>query len=356
MDTTFDGWPAEAPALLAEIAADNRAERWPALRERHAALVRGPTLALAAELAAEFGTVRVFRPHVTRRFRPDAPPLRVDTGGVARSPGGCSLAVVLSAAALMVTAGHWQFDRDQRIRYRAAVDAAASGEELARLLARLATAGFPPDPEGELRATPRGWRPDHPRIGLARRRGLQVVRRWDLGPWVGTPEPLERVRAAWRAAAPLVGWLDAHVGPAAAAPTRPRPDRARAGEPGRGESGSPGSGRSSPAGVDPTGAVGGGPVDARWAAPDPAGAVGGGPVDARWAAPDPAGAVGGGPVDARWAAPDPAGAVGGDPVDAPSGSAAPDPAGAVGGGPAAPRPGGTSPVLAAAVPPRSNGT
>ena len=85
--TTFDGWPVEAPALLAEIAADNRAERWPALRERHAALVRGPTLALAAELAAEFGPVRVFRPHVTRRFRPDAPPLRTDTGGVATVAG-----------------------------------------------------------------------------------------------------------------------------------------------------------------------------------------------------------------------------------------------------------------------------
>jgi hypothetical protein len=216
--TTFDGWPVEAPALLAEIAADNRADRWPALRERHAALVRGPTLALAAELAAGFGPVRVFRPHVTRRFRPDAPPLRVDTGGVARSSGGCTLAVVLSAAALTVTVGHWQFDRDQRSRYRAAVDAAGPGEELAGRLTRLAADGLLPDPEGELRATPRGWRPDHPRIALARRRGLQVVRRWELGPWVSTPEPLERVRAAWRAATPLVRWLDTHVGPASITP------------------------------------------------------------------------------------------------------------------------------------------
>jgi Conserved hypothetical protein (DUF2461) len=213
--TTFDGWPVEAPALLAEIAADNRAERWPALRERHAALVRGPTLALAAELTQEFGQVRVFRPHVTRRFRPDAPPLRVDTGGVARSPGGCAMGVVLSATALTVTVGHWRFDRNQRTRYRAAVDAVVSGVELAALVARLEGDGFPADPEGELRATPRGWRPEHPRIGLARRNGLQVVRRWELGPWVATREPLERVRAAWRAAAPLVRWLDTHVGPAA---------------------------------------------------------------------------------------------------------------------------------------------
>lgn len=325
MERTFDGWPAEGPALLADIAADNRADRWPELRERHAAAVRGPTLALAAELAAEFGQVRVFRPHVSRRFRPDAPPLRTDTGGVATSPGGCVLAVVLSPSALTVTAGYWRFDRGQMHRYRAAVacadnvepvaapavlagpvdasqgpgvlrgdnalcevgadeggraDAAPGGgagstdagvglgvagvgradvgvcvdgvgrgamgvtvgaegvgvsgadpgEELAEVLARLAAEGLALDPEGELRGTPRGWRASHPRIALARRRGLQVVRRWELGGWISTQEPLERVRAAWRAAAPLVTWLDAHVGAGDTArssqdPGVPPPDR-----------------------------------------------------------------------------------------------------------------------------------
>lgn len=219
----FTGWPVEATALLAEIAADNRADRWPELRERHAALVWGPTLALAAELAAEFGPVRVFRPHVTRRFRPDAPPLRTDTGGVARLPGGCELAVLLTVDALTVTAGLWRFDRDQRVRYRSAVEAEESGEELAGLLRRLAAEGFPADPEGELRTTPRGWPADHARAWLARRRGLQLVRRWGLEPWLSTPEPLERVRAAWRAAAPVVGWLHHHVGPAAPAPSAPVP-------------------------------------------------------------------------------------------------------------------------------------
>ena len=220
--TTFEGWPAEATALLADIAADNRADRWPELREGHAALVRGPTLALAAELEAEFGPVRVFRPHSTRRFRPDAPPLRTDTGGVATSPGGCGMAVVLSVDAFTVTVGHWRFDAGQRRRYRAAVDDVEAGETLAGLLRRLAASGLPADPEGELQILPRGWKPDHPRVWLAARRGLQVVRRWELGPWVATPEPLERVRSAWRAAAPLVEWLDTHVGPASPRPAPPR--------------------------------------------------------------------------------------------------------------------------------------
>ena len=249
--TTFDGWPIEAAALLADIAADNRADRWPELRQGHATLVRGPTLALAAELEAEFGPVRVLRPHATRRFRPDAPPLRTDTGAVATSPGGCGLAVVLSPDALTVTVGHWRFDRDQRSRYRAAVDDVAAGEELAGLLRRLAADGFPADPEGELLILPRGWSPDHPRVWLARRRGLQVVRRWALGPWLATREPLERVRSAWRAAAPLVGWLDTHVGPAAPRPTSGAAPATAAG---------PASGAAAPASADPTGPAAAAPV------------------------------------------------------------------------------------------------
>ena len=264
--TTFDGWPVEATALLADIAADNRADRWPELREGHATLVRGPTLALAAELEAEFGPVRVFRPHATRRFRPDAPPLRTDTGAVATSPGGCGLAVVLSPDALTVTVGHWRFDRDQRSRYRAAVDDVAAGEELAGLLRRLAAGGLPADPEGELLILPRGWSPDHPRVWLARRRGLQVVRRWALGPWLATPEPLERVRSAWRAAAPLVGWLDTHVGPAAprpAPPPRAHPTPAAPGDPAAGSAAAP---------DDPAAGSVGGPAGP--AAPSTAGAGG----------------------------------------------------------------------------------
>ena len=67
---TFEGWPAEATALLAEIAADNTRRPGRSTGAPPPALL-GPTLALAAELNEEFGPVRVFRPHVDRRFRPE---------------------------------------------------------------------------------------------------------------------------------------------------------------------------------------------------------------------------------------------------------------------------------------------
>jgi len=267
---TFTGWPADAPALLAAIVADNRAERWDA---HHEDALRAPVRALVAELHGEFGPVRVLRARVNRRFRPSVPPLRTDTGAVAGLPAGATRAVMLSATALTVTAGIHRLDAGQVRRYRAALgvdippdragptvgddpggddpggdDPAAGepdralgslepsrggpggvlgsggepGDVLARLLLDLGLAGLDPDPAGEMRGRPRGVPADHPRLALLRRRGLQVTRSWPVGPWLATPEPLERVRAAWRAAGPLLAWLDAHAGPADLVP-RPRP-------------------------------------------------------------------------------------------------------------------------------------
>jgi hypothetical protein len=218
--TTFTGWSAEATALLAEIAADNTRESWAVHGPRHAVAVRAPMRALAAELEPEFGPVRVLRPYRNRRFRPDVPPLRTDTGGVATGPGGATLSVVLAATALTTAVGHHTFDPGQLRRYRAAVDGAA-GAELVSLLR-----GHVVDIERTLVRAPRGVRAGHPRIGLLRLRGLQVVTSRAAGEWLATREPLDLVRSAWRAAAPVLGWLDAHVGPAEPVPPRPRPARA----------------------------------------------------------------------------------------------------------------------------------
>ena len=92
-----------------------------------------------------------------------------------------------------------------------------AGAELTAVLEQLVADEMLPDPDGELRGTPRGWRAGHPRIALARRRGLQVVRRWEVGPWISTPQPRQLIRTAWRAAGPLMEWLDTHVGPTEAA-------------------------------------------------------------------------------------------------------------------------------------------
>lgn len=210
------GWSPEALALLADLAADNTRDTYARLRPRFAAAVLDPARALAAALGGEFGPVRVFRPAVNRRFRPDAPPYRTDTGGLARSPGGTVRSFVLTATALTATTGHRRLDPGQLRRYRAAVDPG-----LAALLDALPDLAL--DDDRPLVRVPRGTPADHPQADLLRRRGLQVVRTWPVGPWLATDEPLHRVRAAWRDAAPLVAWLDERVGPPDPPVPRPRP-------------------------------------------------------------------------------------------------------------------------------------
>jgi hypothetical protein len=159
----------------------------------------------------------VLRAYRNRRFRPAAPPYRTDTGGVASSPGGATLTVVLSATALATAVGHWTFDSGQLRRYRIAV-LEPEGEALPELLS-----GHVVDRRRSLRGVPRGFKGDHPRLDLLRLLGLQVVTMRPVGAWLSTTEPLDRVRAAWRASAPVVAWLDEHVGPADSVLPRPRP-------------------------------------------------------------------------------------------------------------------------------------
>lgn len=204
----------DAIAFLSEIADDNTLEFFAAHRDRHTEVLDTPMRALAAALTEEFGSIRVLRPQRNRRFRPAVPPYRTDAGLVAADP---PRAVLLSATELTVSAGPWRFDPGQRTRYRAAVD-----DELAALLDGWTLAS------PQLSGLPRGFRSDSPHLPLLRLGGLQVQRSWPVGEWLGADEPLDRVRETWRAAGPVLRWLDRHVG--AADPVEPRPRPAVAAE------------------------------------------------------------------------------------------------------------------------------
>jgi uncharacterized protein (DUF2461 family) len=141
--TEFRGWPADATTFLAELTDDNSREFWTANTHRYRAALLEPTRALAAALAEEFGLPRVFRPHVDRRFRPNADPYRTDTGATVAGPGGTPHALVLAACGLAVQVGYQIFDAGQLRRYRTAVDD-APGDDLEAILAALSRNGARP--------------------------------------------------------------------------------------------------------------------------------------------------------------------------------------------------------------------
>ena len=211
MTDTFQGWPADGLAFLAELEQDNTRGFWMAHMHRYRDGLLEPTRALAGALTGEFGELRVLRPHVDRRFRPTVAPYCTDTGAIAAGPGGTPYEVLLSTRGLAVQVGYRLFDAGQLRRYREAVDG-APGEELVAVLAALHGEGLAPADVPALRTRPRRCPPDHPRLPLMRLRGLHVGRLWPPGDWLATDEAVDLVRAAWRAARPLADWLDAHVG------------------------------------------------------------------------------------------------------------------------------------------------
>jgi hypothetical protein len=101
--------------------------------------------------------------------------------------------------------------RDQLERYREQVDDTKHGPELVKLLAKAEKAGL--ELWGEsLATTPRGYPKDHERIELLRRKALSLGATLKFARGISRTDGLQFVTKTWRAAAPVTGWLDEHVG------------------------------------------------------------------------------------------------------------------------------------------------
>lgn len=205
----FKGWPAEALEFYEGLEDDNTKAYWQDHRDRYERDVRAPMEALLADLAADFGEGRIFRPHRDVRFSQDKSPYKTHLGAMVGDTGY----VQLSAKGLGAGAGMWMMATDQLDRYRRAVADDGSGGDLEGVVDGLRQAGVEVTAHDALKSAPRGYPKDHPRIALLRFKGLIAWREWAPGPWLGTARARTRVVEFLEAARPLNGWLAAHVGP-----------------------------------------------------------------------------------------------------------------------------------------------
>ena len=210
---TFDGWPTTATEFYAQLEVNNTKEFWTANKATYDADVRAPMEALTEALAEEFGEAKIFRPYRDVRFSKDKTPYKTEVGAVLHSVSGAvGYYVRFSADGLGAGGGGYQLDRGQLERYRKAVDAPSTGQELVDVVAGMAADGVELSGEA-LKTAPRGYPKDHPRIELLRRKGLFFFR--DAGPDVAhTPAALDWVRDTFRLGHGLVSWLETNVGPA----------------------------------------------------------------------------------------------------------------------------------------------
>ena len=208
----FRGFPVEAIELYEQLTADNSKTFWQLHRQRYLDEVRGPMEELTESLD-DYGPFHLFRPHNDLRFAKDRPPYKTHQGAYGELEGGRGYYVQFSAEGLMAAAGYYAMAKDQLDRFRAAVDAPATGEEVAGIVAELRRRRYSIGAISELKTAPRGYPKDHPRIELLRRKGLMASKDFGAPKWIHTATAAKRVRETWEGAADMCAWLDAHVGP-----------------------------------------------------------------------------------------------------------------------------------------------
>jgi uncharacterized protein (TIGR02453 family) len=209
--TTFEGFPAEGIAFYAELEENNTREWWLEHKDIYERAVRGPMIALLDALSDEFGEGKAFRPNRDIRFSKDKSPYKTSQGGFAATGDGMGYYLHLDATGLLVGGGYHSHTPAQTTRFRGAVDAPASGGDLARIVDDLRSGGYAIEGE-RLKTVPREFAQDHPRGELLKFKSLTAGRALGTPEWLGQPEATDRVRERWNEIRPLVEWLTEHVG------------------------------------------------------------------------------------------------------------------------------------------------
>jgi uncharacterized protein (TIGR02453 family) len=170
--------------------------------------VKAPITALADGLARSFGEYKYFRPYRDVRFSKDKTPYKTHQG-VWFGETSCYLHI--GAAGLFVAAGYWRMSSPQIGRLRRGIDDDIAGAQLERAVASIRRKGFTVGGE-RLSRVPAGFDRDHPRADLLRHKTLVASRDLRDPDWLTTPRARAEIAKSWRAVAPLVTWLDTHVG------------------------------------------------------------------------------------------------------------------------------------------------
>ncbi len=201
----FTGFSDAALDFYEDLEMDNTKSFWETHKKQYVEFVAGPMKALCAELADEFGAVKVFRPYRDVRFSKDKTPYKTHQGAFVAAAPATGWYVELSAAGLRTGAGFYEATPTRLAALRAAIDDDRRGAELEQLIAGLGRKGWQLGGD-RVKTAPRGWAKEHPRIELLRHRSMTLGR--DHGfEGLDSPGVVEWVRRDWRELKPFVSYL-----------------------------------------------------------------------------------------------------------------------------------------------------
>ena len=205
----FDGFPEAALDFYDDLENDNSKSFWQANKAVYDEAVAAPMKALTAELEAEFGPAKVFRPYRDVRFAKDKTPYKTHQGAYVATGPSTGYYVQIGAAGVRVGAGFYEASAARLAVIREAIADEAHGAQLEGVLSDLEKAGWSIGGE-TLKTAPRGWDVDHPRIALLRHKSLTVGRDYGFQKVIHSAQLVERVRSDWRETTPLLDWVSAH--------------------------------------------------------------------------------------------------------------------------------------------------
>src|SRR5262249_40309620 len=133
MEGRFGGWKGDFQGFFLGLRANNSKAYFEAHRRQYEEDVRGPMVALLADLEPEFGPARLARPNRDIRFSADKSPYKTNIYADARRGGY----VALDASGLVAAGGRYIMDAQQLPRFREAVSAESSGRSLAAIVVEL---------------------------------------------------------------------------------------------------------------------------------------------------------------------------------------------------------------------------
>lgn len=224
--TQFQGFPKELFTFLEELEVNNNKTYWESHRDVWENSVQEPVQALMSDLEVDFGPLRTFRPQRDVRFSKDKSPYKTWVGVTTseQAVGGIGSFLRLEATGMRLAVGSMVMDPDQIKRFRAAVASDAAGNEFEEVTRQLAAKSLQVGPGRKpiLQRTPAGFPKDHPREEILRWKGAVVIKEYKHANWLHGPKVIDTVRDVWEGAAPLIEWIETHVGHSEAPSRRPR--------------------------------------------------------------------------------------------------------------------------------------
>ncbi len=223
----FTGFSKTAPAFWHELSVEMNRDWFQANKQRYEDEWVTPMQALLdtvhAGLVPAYKPLKLGEPKVMRiyrdvRFSKDKQPYKTHIGAVITvadkklgESGNAAMYVHLGIDEEFVGVGTYMFDPERLVRWRKAV-AGKAGGDLVALVTKLRRAGYEVGGHDDYKKVPKGFDPEHPRAEYLKMKGLTA------GPGELPRGILHKpALATWlvkhgKALAPLVVWLDKHVG------------------------------------------------------------------------------------------------------------------------------------------------